>query len=88
MDIWCLRAHLVSENAHASVLSSSIFVTQSWLIFFTLLSCLDYLGLHRFALVVTETQDVQNVVDARFTRGNVDGVNVYLRSRRSEVTAL
>ena len=70
------------ENVHASVVSSSIFITRSWLIFITFLSRLNCRSWHRFE------PDVQNVLDVNFTRGNVDGVNVYPPSRRSELTVL
>ena len=60
-DVWAALQEM-SENAHASVVSSSIFFTQSWLIFVTFLYRLDYRGWHRFALVVTGTQDVQFVM--------------------------
>ena len=78
----------VSENANAPVVSSSIFFTQSWLIFITLLTRLHNRGRHRFALVVTETQDAQNVLDVSLTWCNVDGVRIYPRSRCTEVTVL
>ena len=54
---------------YASVASSSIILTQSWLIFIIFLSRLDYRDWHRFALVVTETRDVQNALDVSFMRG-------------------
>ena len=76
----------MSENARASVVSSSIFFNQSWLAFVTFLSRLDYWRSHQCALVVTETQDVHNVLDVSFKWGKVEGV--YLSSRRSEVTVL
>ena len=39
-------------------------------------------------MITTETKDVPKVLDVSFTRGNVDGVNVYPRSGRSEVIVL
>ena len=78
----------MSENAIAPVVNSSIFFTQSWLIFVTLLTRLHNRGRHRVALVVTETQDAQNVLNVSLTWCNVNGVRVNPRSRRTEVTVL
>ena len=72
----CLRIH-------ASVVSTSVSFTHSWLVLVALLARLDYRGQHRLALVVTETQDVQNVLDVSLTWCNVDGVRIYPRSRRN-----
>ena len=85
--VWSILQEM-SENANASVVSSSVFITQSWLIFVTLLARLHNRGRQRFALVVTESQDVQNVLDVSLTWCNVTGVRVSSRSRRTEVTVL
>ena len=78
----------LSEDAHASVVSSSILFTQTWLILVAFLTRLHNRGRHRFALVVAETQDVQNVPGVSLTWCNVDGVRIYHRSRCREVTVL
>ena len=78
----------MSENAHASVVSLSVSLTQSWLVFVALLVRLDYRGRHRFTHAVAEAQDVQNVLDVSLTWCNMNGVRIYPRSRRTVVTVL
>ena len=65
-DVWAIHQKM-SENACASVVSSTIFLTQPWLVFISLQKRLHCWGPHRFALVVTETQDVQNVLVVSLT---------------------
>ena len=50
-----------------SVGSTSVSFTLSWVIFVALLARLDHGVWHRLALVVAETQDVQNVLDVSLT---------------------
>ena len=77
--VWALLQEM-SENANAPVVSSSVFFTQSWFIFVTLLTRLHNRGGHRFALVVTETQDVQNVLDVSLTWCSMNGVRITART--------
>ena len=74
--VWAVLQGM-SENAYASVVSSTIFFTPSWLIFVTLQTRLQQSESvrHRFALDVTETQDVQNVLDVSLTWCNMNGGN-------------
>ena len=79
-DVWAIHQKR-SENAYASVVNSTIFLTQSWLVFISLLTRLHCWGRHRFALVVAEKQAVQNDLDAMLTWCSVNGVRVNPRSR-------
>ena len=86
-DVWSVLQEM-SQDANTPVINSSIFFTQSWLILVTLLTRLHTRGRHRFALVVAETQEIQNVLHVSLTRCNMNGVRVNPRSRRTEVTVL
>ena len=86
-DVWAVLKEM-SENAHTTVVSTSVSFTESSLVFVALLRRLDNRSRHRFALVAAETQDVQNVLEVRLTWCNVDGVRISPCSRCTEVAVL
>ena len=86
-DVWAVLQEM-SENAHATAVSTSVSFTQSRVVLVALLARLDYRCRHRFTLVVAETQDAQNVLDANLTWCNANRVRIHPRSRCTEVTVL